>query len=45
MEKSVLISKEEDILTITLNKPQSLNALDLEIREELLVALNESMTR
>ena len=42
MEKSVLISKEEDILTITLNKPQSLNALDLEIREELLVALNES---
>lgn len=35
MEKSVLISKEEGILTITLNKPKSLNALDFELREDL----------
>lgn len=39
MQKSVLVNKEEGILTLTLNKPEILNALDLNMREELLIAL------
>lgn len=42
MENSVLVSKENGIQTITLNRPQSLNALDLKMREELLAALNDA---
>jgi len=39
MEKSVLVTKEEKITTITLNRPETYNALSMELREELLDAL------
>lgn len=39
MKKSVLVTNEEKITTIALNRPETYNALSMEMREELLDAL------
>lgn len=41
MFTSILLTKEERIATITLNKPESRNALDVSTRQDLLAALDQ----
>lgn len=39
---SVLYSRDEGVATITLNRPESMNSLDIEAKEALLAALREA---
>lgn len=43
VEKTVLVDREERVLTITLNSPETYNALSMQMREELLDALVGAM--
>jgi 2-(1,2-epoxy-1,2-dihydrophenyl)acetyl-CoA isomerase len=39
--KAILLEKEDGVTTITLNRPDALNAIDMQLREELIAALKE----
>lgn len=41
MFKNVILEKAEGIVKITINRPESRNALDIETRKKLLVALDD----
>jgi enoyl-CoA hydratase/carnithine racemase len=40
-EKAVLLEKEESVAIITLNRPDALNAINMQLREELIEVLKE----
>ncbi|WP_332629689.1 enoyl-CoA hydratase/isomerase family protein [Halalkalibacter flavus] len=42
MEKAVIVEVEENVLSVTLNRPDVLNAMNTEMREGLLEALNKA---
>ena len=41
MYKTIVFEKEDKVATITLNRPDKLNAIDMELHDELLEALDE----
>ncbi len=43
MYETLIISKEDGILTITLNRPDALNALNIQLLDELKMAIQDSM--